>query len=166
MLRNFHGKGIEAMRPSFALAALLLAATVALPSGVLAMSSPADLGPPVPGLAEAKDLIDKDGYQDAIPHLEKALKSAPTNADVLNLLGFTHRKTGKFDAAEDYYRKALGINSDHLGALNYLGQLYIETGRLEEAKKMLARLDKACFFGCKEYDVLKEAVRTGKAGKY
>lgn len=150
------------MRLPVVLASALL--SLSLSHDALAMSG--DLGPTVPGLTEARALIDKDSYRDAIPHLETALKSAPANADVLNLLGFTHRKTGKFDAAEDFYRKALDINSDHLGALNYLGQLYLETGRLEEAKKMLARLDKACFFGCKEYDQLKDAVRTGKAGKY
>ena len=150
------------MRLPVVLASVLLA--LSFSHGALAMTG--DLSPTVPGLAEAKALIDKDSYRDAILHLETALKAAPTNADVLNLLGFTHRKTGKFDAAEDFYRKALDINANHLGALNYLGQLYLETGRPEEAKKMLARLDKACFFGCKEFDHLKEAVRTGKAGKY
>jgi Flp pilus assembly protein TadD len=138
--------------------------SLSLSHGALAMTG--DLGPPVPGVTEAKALIDKDKFADAIPHLQAALKAAPANADVLNLLGFTHRKTGKFDDAEGFYKKALDVNSNHLGALNYLGQLYIETGRLEEAKKMLARLDKACFFGCKEYDALKQAVSTGTAGKY
>lgn len=120
----------------------------------------------VPGMAEATKLIEQEKYADAVPHLKTANTKVPTNADVLNLLGYTHRKLGKFDEAQDYYERALKIDAGHKGALNYLGQLYLETGRPEKAKEMLARLDKACFFGCKEFDWLKQAVASGKAGKY
>jgi len=134
----------------------------ATPARAISSDAPAD----VPGMAEATKLIDQEKYADAIPHLKEANAKVPANADVLNLLGYTHRKLGKFDEAHDYYEKALKIDAKHRGALNYLGQLYLETGRPEKAKEMLVRLDKACTFGCKEYDFLKQAVASGKAGKY
>ena len=132
------------------------------PARAASSGAPAD----VPGMAEATKLIEQEKYADAVPHLKTANEKVPTNADVLNLLGYSHRKLGKFDEAHDYYERALKIDAKHKGALNYLGQLYLETGRPEKAKEMLARLDKACTFGCKEYDWLKQAVASGKAGKY
>jgi hypothetical protein len=35
---------------------------------------------------------------------------------------------------------------------------YLQLGQPEEAEKRLAVLDKACFFGCREYDELKQAI--------
>ena len=125
---------------------LAIAILVAAPPALAVDSGGA---PEVPGMAEATKLIEQEKYAEAVPHLAAAHQKVPTNADVLNLLGYTHRKLGKFDAAQDYYERALKIDPEHKGALNYLGQLYLETGRPDEAKKMLARLDKACFFGCK-----------------
>lgn len=60
------------------------------------------------------------------------------------------------DAAEDFYRHALEKDCGHRGILNYLGQLYLET----------VRLDGACFFGCKEYDMLKAALHSGTVNTY
>lgn len=148
---------------------LLMLVMLAMTALVAAPPAPAaDSGgaPEVPGMAEATKLIEQEKHAEAVPHLAAAHQKAPTNADVLNLLGYTHRKLGKLDEAQDYYARALKIDPDHKGALNYLGQLYLETGRPDEARKILARLDKACFFGCKEYDWLKQAVASGKAGKY
>jgi hypothetical protein len=36
--------------------------------------------------------------------------------------------------------------------------IYLQLGQPEEAEKRLAVLDKACFFGCREYDELKQAI--------
>jgi len=53
---------------------------------------------------------------------------------------------------------ALAIDPDHKGANEYLGELYVETGRMELARKHLATLDKICTFGCEEYDDLKATI--------
>jgi len=50
------------------------------------------------------------------------------------------------------------------GALEYLGELYLEIGQLEKAKLQLENLDKACFFPCKQYRELKEEIEKYEAG--
>ena len=49
-----------------------------------------------------------------------------TKADLYNYLGFATRKLSNpdYELAESYYLKALDINSNHIGAMEYLGELY------------------------------------------
>ena len=110
------------------------------------------------GLAPFQKLIEGEKYQQAITELDKALVDAPDNADLLNLLAYSNRKLGNFDTALGYYLKALKIEPDHRGANEYLGELYLQLGQLEKAEERLSVLDKECFFGCDEYDQLKQAI--------
>ena len=111
-----------------------------------------------PGYNEAVALIAAEKYQEAIPPLQSAEKLATTDADIQNLLGFTHRKTGKLDAAASYYKRALEINPKHKGALEYQGELFLMLGDKDAATANLAKLDKICWLGCSEYDDLKQAI--------
>ncbi|NCU47181.1 MAG: tetratricopeptide repeat protein, partial [Candidatus Fonsibacter lacus] len=54
---------------------------------------------------------------------------------------------------------ALKINPKHIGANEYLGELYLQTKRPDEAKKRLEVL-KAC--NCEEYKELKEKIEKYK----
>ena len=110
------------------------------------------------GYNEALALIADKKYQEAILPLQIAEKSAQNDADIQNLLGFVHRKTGKLDAAGGYYQRALGINPKHKGALEYQGELFLMRGDKDAAQANLAKLDKICLFGCSEYDDLKKAI--------
>ena len=106
---------------------------------------------------EKKDKIEKAKklYLKAYKKLEKAYAKAKKNADILNYLGYTLRKTGDLEQAEVYYLKGLEIDSGHLGINEYLGELYVQTGRIELAKERLQVLD-GC--NCEEYDELKELI--------
>ncbi len=106
---------------------------------------------------EKKDKMDRATklYSKALKKLEKAYKSDKNNPDILNYLGFTLRKTGKLEEAEKYYLAGLKIKPDHNGINEYLGELYVNTGRLELAKERLAVL-KNC--NCEEYSELKEII--------
>ena len=110
-------------------------------------------------------LISQEDYAGAIEQLDLALLKEPENADVLNYLGFSHRKLGNYEEAERYYLRALEIEPEHRGANEYIGELYLETDRPELAEERLQVLDDACFFGCEEYDELKEAIEAYKAAK-
>ena len=110
------------------------------------------------GYNEAVALIVAEKYQEAIPPLQSAEKLATTDADIQNLLGFTHRKTGKLDAATSYYKRALEIDPKHKGALEYQGELFLMLGDKDAAADNLAKLDKICWLGCSEYDDLKQAI--------
>lgn len=119
---------------------------------------------PAPGpLTDARAALDKSDYPAAEGLLKAVVQNEPKNADAWNLLGYAIRKQGRMDEAEGHYGKALALDDEHKGALEYLGMLYVQTGRIDEAKVMLARLDDACLFGCDEYDQLKKAVTTLKA---
>lgn len=114
-------------------------------------------------LAPYQQLIEEEKYQAAIDELQAALKEAPDDADLLNLTAYSQRKLLRFDEALVNYQKALQIDPDHLGANEYLGELYLQLGQLDKALERLEVLDKECFFGCEEYDELKEAIENYRA---
>jgi tetratricopeptide (TPR) repeat protein len=80
-------------------------------------------------------------------------------ADKYNLLGFTARKSGDLNAAAEYYKKALEINPKHIQALEYQGELYLQLGEMEKAKKNLEKMKTICWFICKEKKMLEEAIK-------
>ena len=114
------------------------------------------------GYEQAVELVEAADYEDAIRILDKLNRKESGNADVLNMLGFAHRKLGRVEAAFDYYREALAIEPRHLGANEYLGELYLETGELAKAEERLGELANACPSGCEERDELSEAVAAYK----
>lgn len=65
-----------------------------------------------------------------------------TNADGWNMLGFTRRKTGDHPGAFDAYWKCLALKPEHFGAHEYMGEAYLEEGKLAEARTELTWLKK------------------------
>ena len=106
---------------------------------------------------EKKEKIEKAQtlYLKALVKLEKAYAEDKKNADILNYLGFALRKTGDFEKAEKFYLKGLELDAEHLGINEYLGELYVQTNRIELAKERLQVL-KGC--NCEEYEELKELI--------
>ena len=111
-----------------------------------------------PAYGQAVKLVKAGNYAGAVPLLETAVASDPTNADAFNYLGYSHRQLGDQAQALSNYQMALSLEPKHLGANEYLGELYLLMGDLAKAEERLAVLDKACFFGCEEYSELKEAI--------
>ena len=114
---------------------------------------------------EKKNKIDKaqKQYKKAIGYLLKHNKKFPADPDTLNYLGFTHRKVGDYENAEIYYSMGLELDPNHVGINEYMGELFVVTNRLDEAKERLAVL-KDC--NCKEYDELKLVIEGKKESKY
>ena len=94
-------------------------------------------------------------YDKAYKKLLEANKLDSKNPDILNYLGFTLRKAGKYEQAEKYYLQGLEIKPDHNGINEYLGELYVQTQRMDLAKDRLAVL-KDC--NCEEYKELEEII--------
>ena len=107
---------------------------------------------------EAVGLINEKRYQEAIDALQRARTTFGSHPDVLTYLGFANRKLRRYDIAEIYYRQALAAAPNHKGATEYYGELLIERGDLTGAKRMLAKLDSICTFGCAEADELRRWV--------
>jgi tetratricopeptide (TPR) repeat protein len=104
--------------------------------------------------AAAVGLINTARYQEALDDLDIARAAIGPHPDVLNYQGFASRKLHRYDAALGYYHEALAINPQHLGATEYLGELYLELGRTGDARRQLARLDHLCAFGCAQREEL------------
>ena len=93
----------------------------------------------------AQKLIYSKKYEKAIDILISLEDKKPigfSKADLYNYLGFATRKKNNpnYEDAEEYYLLALSIDANHIGALEYLGELYFETDRLEQSEELLIKL--------------------------
>jgi Tfp pilus assembly protein PilF len=146
----------------------LLAIVAAAAIGWAVAANAADSGgessssAPPSGLAAARARIYAHDYRDAIPILAKVIEKSPTDADALNLMGYSLRMTGKRHDALEYYDRALALEPKHLGANEYLGELYVEMGEIGKAKERLAVLQAACGSNCEETRELKLAIARGE----
>ena len=70
---------------------------------------------------------------------------------------YTSRKIGNYKEAENYYLTGLSIKPDHNGINEYLGELYVQTNRMDKANERLEVL-KNC--NCDEYKELELIIKT------
>ena len=111
-------------------------------------------------LDRARGSIEAENYGLAVERLNTLLPAQADNADVHNLLGYALRKQGKLAEAEAAYDRALELDPEHRGALEYKGELHVRRGELDEARDLLSRLDEACgLFGCEEYEELQKVIK-------
>jgi len=112
-----------------------------------------------PDLTSVRAKIKAKDFKAAIVELTPLLETHQ-HADVYNLMGFSLRKSGDPKQAYTFYRKALEFDPEHKGALEYLGELYVETGQIEKAKENVVRLQRLCPSGCEELADLEKAIGT------
>jgi len=111
----------------------------------------------------AVGLINEGKYDAAIASLEDAQTTFGAHPDILTYLGFANRKLGRFEIAETYYLQALAAAPEHRGATEYYGELMVERGDLGGARRMLAKLEAQCSFGCAEADELRRWIDAKRA---
>src|SRR3546814_118240 len=105
--------------------------TVALPSAGLAAglsgsgSSGSGTGQ---SPAEAEARIAAQDFDGAISLLGRIVNTSPGKANALHYLCYSHRALGDYEAALDYYLRALAVEPMHVGANEYLGELHLEMG--------------------------------------
>ena len=109
-------------------------------------------------LAKVTTLLNANNFKQALADLKIIDSEFKNNADVNNLLGYSARKLKQYKPADAYYKKALKINPNHLGALEYQGELFVLTNKVSAAKKNLVKLEKLCGLKCGEYLDLKKAI--------
>ncbi len=108
-------------------------------------------------------LINERRYEAAITALQAAQQVFGPHPDILTYLGFANRKLGRFDIAETYYRAALAAAPGHRGATEYFGELMVERRDMAGARRMLAKLDGQCRFGCTEAEELRAWIVAGRS---
>lgn len=114
-------------------------------------------------MMKAKVAIAQEDFDRALEYLEQVRDDDPNNADAWNLTGFSLRKTGKYEASEKAYTKALVIDPKHSQAIEYMGELYLTLDKPAKAESLLARLEDLCTFNCKERNMLAKAIREYKS---
>jgi Flp pilus assembly protein TadD len=138
----------------------VLAADTAENSSVSAAPSVAER------MALARQAIANKDWRKAIDQLTGAARDEPRNADVHNLLGYSHRKqnTPNLAKAFEHYNIALKLNPQHKGAHEYIGEAYLMDKKPTEAEKHLVLLEAICGNKtCEEYADLAKAIASYKA---
>jgi tetratricopeptide (TPR) repeat protein len=115
-----------------------------------------------PDLTAARAKIKIKDYAGALALMRPMLNNT-IHADLYNLVGFCLRKTGDQKQAWVYYDKALALDPNHLGTLEYQGELFLETGQIDKARRNEAQLKILCPKGCEELEDLQAAI--AKASK-
>ena len=102
-------------------------------------------------------LVDDARYDEAIDALNTFISEENRNADAWNLLGYSLRKVELYDDSLKAYKKALKLDRKHLGAREYLGELYLVMGEPRKAKKQLKKLKNYCG-DCEQFTKLERAI--------
>lgn len=98
----------------------------------------------LPSYADAQAAVDAADWPTAQRILAQLIVAQPENADVWNLYGYTSRNMKLAGPALEAYDTALKLDPDHLGALEYQGEMFVELKRLDDAKANLAKLRDLC----------------------
>jgi len=109
----------------------------------------------------AVSLINARRYDEALASLGKAAATFGPHPDILTYEGYAWRKKGDYEKAESYYKQALAIAPNHIGATEYYGELKVARGDIKGARLMLARLDKLCAYGCADAEELRRWIDAG-----
>jgi tetratricopeptide (TPR) repeat protein len=78
----------------------------------------------------------------ALAALERAIQLNPGNAENHFGLGYIAHLTGHGKRAVKALQKAIDLSADHLDARNLLARIYLDQGRLGEAKKELQEIQR------------------------
>jgi tetratricopeptide (TPR) repeat protein len=84
----------------------------------------------------------KQGFREARDKFRKVVEVDPGIKEAWNLIGYTSRRLGDYTESLKAYEAALKLAPDYPEAIEYLAELYVETGRLDEAKASFAKLQK------------------------
>ena len=88
------------------------------------------------------ELIENSNFDSAIRDLKIFIGSESRNPDAWNLLAFSQRKIGLYDESLTSYKKALKLDKKHLGAHEYIGELYLTTNQPKKSQETFEKVAK------------------------
>lgn len=146
-----------------------VAAALALPveaHAIMRGASPLSANDPVlQELAAMKQRIEAGHAAETLPRLEALVREQADAADVWNIYGFALRHAGRLPESRRAYERALAIEPDHLGAHEYMGELFLAEGNLAGAERLLERLVVLCPGDCEERGDLARAIAAYRASR-
>ena len=93
-------------------------------------------------IQQAQLLATRGDFRAAVEACKKALKSKPDNTNIHNLLGRCHMELGEHELALREYSLALELDPNMLVAKRGTIRVYMNQGRLAEARKLLITMTK------------------------
>jgi cytochrome c-type biogenesis protein CcmH/NrfG len=100
--------------------------------------------PDTSDLARGMDAWEARDWDSVVAYMSKVVAANPGQDMVWTRLGFAYRRLGNYDKSLAAYDQALKINPSNRGALEYLGEAYLQMGKIDEARKVAARLMGEC----------------------
>lgn len=158
-------------RLPFILSLYVLLLSLVLPAW--AVLSDSDGARPVPNDVDSTAglaAFQRADWQGLLEAMTRVVARRPWDDEAQNRMGFAYRKLGNYRQALGHYQKALDLNPHHRGALEYLGEAYLEMGCAAQARAVLTRLETACQrilgdagdaawqAGCQEWTELQAAI--------
>ncbi len=113
---------------------------------------------PIELYEKATNHLKNEEYRKALRVLGKYTKSKPKDADGWTLYAFTQRKLKNYKKAEANYEKALELDPENKIALEYQGELFVETERVGLAQVNLNKLKELCPTSCDELEQLRKYI--------
>ena len=101
-------------------------------------------------------LTQEGRYREALDVL--ALMKVPNTPEALNYKGYATRKLGRIDEGIGYYLESVKLDADYTLVREYLGEAYIQLGRVDLARDQLAEIEKRCGMSCEPYVELDAAI--------
>lgn len=90
-------------------------------------------------MAKAVEYFQSSKFDEAIRRLETAHQLAPTNPDILYLLGANYEKKNDISSARRYWDQAVQINPAHVYSLLAYGESYLRQNDASAARKYLEK---------------------------
>lgn len=104
----------------------------------------------------------RQGFTEARERFRAAAAANPQMKEAWNLIGYTSRRLGDYEASLTAYDRALALAPDYPEAIEYRAELFLLTGRFEQVRTAYAQL----LQGSPSYaDVLKTTMKEWVARK-
>jgi tetratricopeptide (TPR) repeat protein len=108
-------------------------------------------------VAQANEAEVRRGYTEAREKFRAAASANAGMKEAWNMVGFTSRQLGDYEASLAAYDKALALAPDYPEAIEYRAELFMLTGRFDQVKAAYAQLLQA---SASYAGVLKESMRS------
>ncbi|NIZ13905.1 tetratricopeptide repeat protein [Phaeobacter sp. HF9A] len=115
-------------------------------------------------LETARELAYLERFEDA----QAVLAAHPdqTNSRVLTYWGFTNRKMGHTDLANEYYEQAIALDPDNILARSYMAQGFVSNGKYAQALAQWKEIKARGGAGTWAEASLRQAIETGVTVNY
>ena len=93
-------------------------------------------------LADGKEKNAQKKFKRALDRASQAVALDPSYYEAWNLVGYASRKLSDYPRSLEAYDRCLKLKPDYTAAREYLGEAYVELGKIREAREQLGWLQR------------------------